>query len=145
MAVLFVGGVLEVGAEADDADGAWFETPEGVELGFFAGSGGDVGGPEVPLHLEFDGHVVVEVFGGFGDGVFDDGVGGVFGAVVVDVEALVGGGLGEVDGEDGGGGDAVGVGFSGGCGTKADAGELAEHGYERCWEGFEAKVGKPEA
>ena len=87
----------------------------------------------------------MEVFGGFGYGVFDDGVGGVFGAVVVDVEALVGGGLGEADGVDGGGGDAVGVGLSGGCGADADAGELAEHGGERCGEGFEAKVGEPEA
>ncbi len=145
VAVLFVGGVLEVGAEADDADGAGFESPEGVELGLFAGSGGEVGGPEVPLHFEFDGHVVVEVLGGLGYGVFDDGIGGVLGAVIVDVETLVGGRFGEVDGVDGGCGDAVGVGASGGCRTYADAGELAEHGGERRRERFEAKVGKPEA
>ncbi len=87
----------------------------------------------------------MEVLGGFGYGVFDDGVGGVFGAVVVDVEALVGGGLGEVDGVDGGGGDAFGVGVCGGFGIYADAGELAEHGGERRGEGLEAEVGEPEA
>ena len=32
------------------------------------------GGPELPPHLELVGHVVVELLGGFGDGVFDDGV-----------------------------------------------------------------------
>jgi hypothetical protein len=31
----------------------------------------------------------VEVLGGFGDGVFNDGIRGVFGAIVVDVKALV--------------------------------------------------------
>ena len=77
VAVLLVGGVVEVGTEADDADGAGLEAPEGVELGVGAGGGGDVGGPEVPAHLELVGHVVVELLGGFGDGVFDDGVFGV--------------------------------------------------------------------
>ena len=145
VAVLFEAGVVEVGAEAQDADGAGFVAPEGVELGFFGGGGGDVGGPEVPLHLELYGHVVVEVLGGLGDGVFDDGVGGVFGAVVVDVEALVGGGLGEVDGVDGGGGDAAGLGLCGGVGRGGYEGELAEHAGEGRGEGFEAKVGVPEA
>ena len=70
VAVLFEAGVVEAGAEAEDADGAGFVAPEGVELGVGGGGGGDVGGPEVPLHLELDGHVVVEVLGGFGDGVF---------------------------------------------------------------------------
>ena len=62
---------------------------------------------------------------------FDDGVGGVFGALVIDVEALVGGGLGEVDGIDGGGGDAAGLGFSGGVGRGGYEGELPEHAVER--------------
>ena len=47
----------------------------------------------------------MELLGGFGDGVFDDGAGGVlvfFGAFVVDVDALVGGRLGEADGIDAG-------------------------------------------
>ena len=115
VAVLFVAGVFEVGAEADDADGAGFEAPEGVELGLGGCGGGDVGCPECPAHLELDGHVVVEVLGGFGDGVFDDGTLGVgvfLGAGVVDVEALVGGGLGEGDGIDGGGGYALGSGVA---------------------------------
>ena len=110
VAVLFVGGVVEVGAEAEDADGGGFELPEGVELRLRFGwlpDGVGVGGPELPAHLELVGHVVVELLGGFGYGVFDDGGGGVFGAVVVDVEALVGGGFVEADGVDGGGGDAL--------------------------------------
>ena len=66
-----------------------------------------LGSPELPLHLELVGHVVVELLGGLGDGVFDDGGFGVFGAVVVDVDALVGGGFGEADGVDSGGGDTL--------------------------------------
>ena len=72
-------------------------------------------GPELPAHLELVGHVVVELLGGFGDGGFDKCVGGVGGwidwgvgrlAGGVDIDALVGGGLGEVDGIGGGSGDA---------------------------------------
>ena len=52
----------------------------------------------------------MELLGGFGYCGFDDGGGGVlvfFGAVVVDVDALVGGGFGETDGIDAGGCDAL--------------------------------------
>ncbi len=49
----------------------------------------------------------MELLGGLGDGVFDDGVLGGLGAVVVDVDALVDGGFVEADGVDGGGGDAL--------------------------------------
>ena len=93
-------------------------------------------GPELPPHLELVGHVVVELLGGLGDGVFDDGAGGVFGAVVVDVDALVGGGFVEADGVDAGGGDA---------GVFADEGELAHDRDEGRGEGVEAEVGEPEA
>ena len=94
------------------------------------------GEPELPAHLELVGHVVVELLGGFGDGVFDDGGRGVFGAVVVDVDALVGGGFGEADGVDGGGGDAI---------VSADEGELAHDRDQGRGEGVEAEVGEPEA
>ena len=63
-----------------------------------------VGSPEIPAHLELVGGIVVELLGGLGYGVFDDGGGGVLGAVVVDVDALVGGGFVEADGVGGGGG-----------------------------------------
>jgi hypothetical protein len=80
----------------------------------------------------------VELLGRFGDGVFDDGAGGVlvfFGAVVVDVDALVGGGFGEADGVNAGGRYTL---FS------ADQRELAHDRDHGRWEGFEAKVGEPE-
>jgi len=100
--------------------------------------GGDFRGPEFPSHLELVGHVVVELFGGFGDGVFDDGAGGVlvlFRAIVVDVDALVGGCLGEANGVDAGRSYAL---FS------ADERELAHDRDHRRRQGFEAEVGKPE-
>jgi hypothetical protein len=137
VAVLFEGGVVELGAEAEDADGRGLELPEGVEGGGFGDlRGAEVGGPELPAHLELVGHVVVELFGGLGDGVFDDGGGGVFGAVVVDVDALVGGGLGEADGIGRGCGDA---------GVFADEGELTHDRDHGRGEGVEAEVGEPEA
>ncbi len=129
MAVLFEAAVVELGAEAEDFDGGGLGLPEGVEAGGFvvrSGIGADVRGPELPVHLELVGHVVVELLGGFGDGVFDDGGGVVFGAVVVDVDALVGRGFGEVDGVDAGGGDA---------GVSADGGELAHDRDHRGREG----------
>jgi hypothetical protein len=154
MAVLVEAGVVELRAEAEDADGGGLEFPERIEGGGFVlrigvvvgvgfgidggVAGGDFGGPKLPVHLELVGHVVVELFGGFGDGVFDDGAGGVlvfFGAVVVDVDALVGGGLGEADGIDAGRSYAL---FS------ADERELAHDRDHRRREGFEAEVGKPE-
>jgi hypothetical protein len=93
VAVLVEAGVVELGAEAEDADGGGLLLPGGVEAAGFEGVGGvvDDGGPELPLHLELVGHVVVELLGGLGDGGFDEGVGGVFGALVVDVDALVDG------------------------------------------------------
>jgi len=102
--------------------------------------------PELPAHLELVGHVVVELLGGFGDGGIDGGVGWIGGGVDlggvggrawagVDVDALVGGGFGEVDGVCGGCGDT----FS------ADQGELAEHADERGGEGLQAEVWIPEA
>ena len=65
---------------------------------------GVFGGPELPAHLELVGHVVVELLGGFADGVLDGGVGFVgwgcdFGWLGggagggIDVDALVGGRL----------------------------------------------------
>ena len=62
--------------------------------------------------------------------------GRVGGAGVVDVDALVGGSFGEVDGVGRGGGDAV---------LFGDDGELAENGGEGLGEVVEAEVGEPEA
>jgi len=126
VAVLVEAGVVKFGAETEDTDSGGLELPEGIERdGFVLGidvvlgvgfgiDGGVVGvgfgGPEVPAHLELVGHVVVKLFGGLGDGSFDDGGGGIlvfFGAVVVDVDALVGGSFGEADRVDGGGCDAL--------------------------------------
>ncbi len=78
----------------------------------------------------------MELLGGFGYGVFDDGVFGLLGAVVVDVDALVGGGFVEADGVDAGRGDSF---------VSADEGELAHDRDERFGERFEAEVGEPEA
>ena len=133
VAVLIEAGVVELGAEAEDADGGGFEGPGGLQA-FCAV--GDRGCPETPLHLELIGHVFVELLCGFGDGVLDERVGGVFGAGVVDVDALVGGRFGEADRVDGGGGDAA---------LFADEGELAQHGDERGGKRFKAKVREPEA
>ncbi len=113
-------------------------------MGLVGGGDGDVGRPEVPAHLELVGCVVVELLGGFGDGVFDDGVGGVFGAVVVDVDALVGGGFVEADGIGGGGEDALATGWVLGAAGGADEGELAHDGDERGRQSFETEVGEPE-
>ena len=63
------------------------------------------------------------------------GVGGFLGAVVVDVEALVGGGFVEADGVGAGGRDA---------GVSADEGELAHDRDEGRGEVLEAEVGEPE-
>ena len=80
-----------------------------------------------------------ERVGRAGDGGLDDGVGAIFGASVVDVEALVDGCLGEGDG-------------IGGCGVYAlagrggaERGELAHDGDERRRERLQAEVGEPEA
>ena len=138
VAVLFVAGGVEGGAEAGDADGGRFEAPGGVE------AGGRLGVPEHPAHFELVGAVVVELLGGFGDGVFDDGafgVGSFGGTLVVDVDALVDGGLGPVDGVDGGGGDAAEVG--GGFAVFRDDGELAQDAGERGGQGFKAEVREP--
>ncbi len=148
VAVLLEAGVVELGAEAEDSDGRGLGLPEGVECGVVVvlvevgievgvgdAVGIDFGGPEVPLHLELVGHVVVELLGGFGYGVFDDGTGGVFGAVVVDVEALVGGGFVEADGVDAGCGDAL---------VSTNECELTHDRDEGVGEGFKAEVGEPE-
>ena len=101
--VLFEAGIVELRAEAEDLDCGWLELPEGVERdGFCDLVGAGFGRPELPAHLKLVGHIVVELLGGFGYGVFDDGGGGVFGAVVVDIDALVDGSFGEVDGIDAG-------------------------------------------
>jgi hypothetical protein len=134
------GGLVEllVGGVAFLVTGA--AEVEAVELG-----GGVFHGPELPAHFELVGHVVVELLGSFGDGGFDGFVGGSGGEVDlgrrggvesgVDVDALIGGRLGEVDGIGGGGGDAF----------AADQGELAEHSDERGGEALEAEVRVPEA
>jgi hypothetical protein len=109
---------------------------------------GLLGGPEQPAHLELEGHVVVELLGGLGDGGLDDGVGGVEGGVGEragrdagrggfgdDVDALVGGRLGEVNGIGRGGGDAL----------LADHGELAHDSGERGGQRLQTEVGIPEA
>jgi hypothetical protein len=155
MAVLLEAGVVELGAKAEEADGGGLEPPEGVERSGFkfgvrvnlgVGIGlrfGEFGRPEEPTHFELVGHVVVELLGGLGYSAFDDGAGGVlvfFGAVVGDVDALVGGGFGEANGIDRGGVDAL----AGGVGAAADEGELAHDRNQRRGQGVEAEVGKPE-
>ncbi len=103
------------------------------------------GDPEAPAHLELVGGVVVELLGGFGDGGFGEagvGVGG-FGAVVVDVNTLVDGGFGPVDGIRGGGGDAGELGM--GAGLAGDDDELAQDADEGVGQGLEPEVRKPEA
>jgi hypothetical protein len=96
-----------------------------------------VGGPELPGHFELVGHVVVKLLGGLGDGGLDDGFGGVGLVICVcgDVNALVDGRLGEVDGVGGGCGDAF----------RSDRGEMAEDADERGGEGLQAEVRVPEA
>ena len=152
LAILLEAGGVELRAEADDADGAWLELPEGVEAGggvefvrIFGGivgaAGAGVGRPEVPGHLELVGDVFVELLGGFGDGVFDDGGGGVlvvFGARIGDVEALVDGGFGEGERVGRGGLNA----FAGG--GAAELGELAHDAGEGGGQSVEAEVGEPE-
>ena len=151
--VLVEAGVVELRAKAEDTYGGELELPEGIEScgfvlgidvcveagGWIGGAGDDFGSPEIPAHLELVSHVVVELLGGFSDGVFDDGAGGVlvfFGAVVVDVDALVGGGFGEADGIDARRRNAL---------FAADEGELAHHRDHGRREGFEAEVREPEA
>ena len=136
VAVLLVSGIVEVRAEAENADGGGLELPKGIE------SGGWIVGicgfrePELPLHLELVSHIVVELLGGLGYGVFDDGGFGVLGAVVVDVDALIGRGFGEVDGIDRGSGDAF---FS------TNEHKLAEDRNQCGGQRLEAEVGEPEA
>jgi len=158
VAVLLEAGIVELGAEAEDADGGGLELPEGVEggglvfgvrvglkvgIGLGFGDGVDLRGPEEPAHLELVGHVVVELLGGLRYGALDDGTGGVlifFGAGVVDVDALVGGGFGEADGVDAGCVDAL----ARWVGAAADEGELAHDRDKGAGEGLEAEVGEPE-
>ena len=137
VAVLIEAGIVELGAETQDADGGGLLLPGGVETAGFKRFGGfvDDGGPELPLHLELVGHVVVELLGGFGDGGFDEGVGGLLGAFVVDVDALVDGGLGEAEGIGRGDGDAL---------VSADEGELAHHADQGFGQRVEAEVRVPE-
>jgi hypothetical protein len=78
----------------------------------------------------------VQLLGGLGDGVFDDGVLGGLSAVVVHVDSLVDGGFVEADGIDGGGSDPL---------FAADEGELAENRGERGRQRIEAEVREPEA
>lgn len=137
MAVLLEGGVVETGAEAEDANGRGLTLPEGVECGGLCDlNGAGVGRPEIPAHLELVGGVFVELLGGLGYGVFDEGGGGLFGAVIVDVETLIGGGLVEADGVGAGGPDAR---------VAADEGELAHDRDECRGEALETEVGEPEA
>ena len=163
-----VSGDVEAGAEAEDADGVGAEFPRSVGVGdrrivevvvgrvgvvVDAGAEGGAGvvgvgvfeRPELPAHLELVGHVVVELFSGFGDGALDGGVGGAAGGIDfgtvdsdalagVDVDALVGGGSVKLMGYGGRGGDAL----------AADYGELAEDASERRGQGFEPEIGEPE-
>lgn len=136
VAVLVEAGVVELWPEAEDANGRGLLTPERIEscgTGFgleITDWGGvlDVWSPELPTHLELVGGVFVELLGGFGYGVLDDGGFGVaafFGTVVVDVDALVGWRFGEAERIGGGGYDALG--FGRGAGRCADGGELAHN------------------
>ena len=104
------------------------------------------GRPQVPAHLELISHVLVELLGGFGYRGLECGVvctgGGVnFGAVDpgaladVNVDTLVAGRLGEVDGICGCGGDTL----------STHQRELAQDSGERARQGFEAEVGVPQA
>ena len=133
--VLFIGGLVEHGAEAEDLDGGWLGEPKGVECG---GPFGIFGGPEAPLHLELVGHIVVELLGSLSNGVVDDGVLGGLGAVIIDVDTLVDGCFVEGDGVNGGRGDSLGFWTGDGC-------ELAEDADELAGQAVKAEVGKPEA
>ena len=139
VAVLLVRAEVEVGAEANDANADGLEAPSGVEAGWTG-----FGDPEAPAHFELVGGVVVELLGGFGDGVFGErGVGlGGFRAFVVDVDALVDGGFGPVDGIGGGSGDAGKLGLS--ATFAGDGDELTEHADECVGEGLEPEVREPE-
>ena len=64
-------------------------------------------------------------------------------ALVVDVNALVDGGLGPVDGIGAGGGDAGELGL--GAAFAGDGDELTEHADERVGEGLETEVREPKA
>ena len=132
-ALLFVVGLL-VGLDG----------PGEAEAG--ADGVGWLGGPELPTHLELVGHVVVKLLGGLGDGGLNGGVGGGgvrvhlggqarVGAGGFGVEALVGGGFGEVNGIRAGSNDAA----------ASDDGELAHDAGEGAGERFQAEVGVPEA
>ena len=135
--VLFESGIVEAGAKANNSDGCGLPLPEGIECcGFGDLIGARVGRPEIPSHLELVSGVVVELLGCLGYCIFDEGGGGVLGAVVVDVKALVGGGFVEADWVGAGGPDA---------GVPADEGELAHDRDKGRGEGVEAEVGEPEA
>jgi hypothetical protein len=147
VSILLEGGIVKLGAEAEDADGRRLKLPDGIEAGGFeAGIEVDggirglevdaLGGPKLPTHLELVGHVVVKLFGGLSYGAFDEGGRGVFGTVVVDVDALVGGGFIEADGVDAGCGNSL---------VSADERELAHDRHHRGRECVQAEVGKPEA
>ena len=104
VAVLIVGCLVEVGAEAGNPNACRFKPPGRIKRGFLA-LRASIRQPEHPAHLEFVGAVVMQLFGSFGDRVFDDGcfrVGRAFGAVVVDVDALIGGRLRPIDRVDAG-------------------------------------------
>jgi hypothetical protein len=167
VSVLLVTGDVEAGAESENADGLGAQPPivvgevegGGIEIGVgvvLVAAGGEAKGaecgivallgPELPVHLELVGHVVVELLGGFGDGgvdefvgCFDGGIdwdGGVeVGRGRLDVDALVGGRLGEVNGIGGGSGDTLG----------ADQCKLAQDAGKRGGKGLQAEVGIPEA
>ena len=139
--------VMEAGLVEDGFEGLLVLVGGGgVVFGVVGAWGFGLRLPEEPAHFELVGGVVVELLGGFGDGVFDDGVldvGGVFGALVVDEDALIDGGLCPVDGVGGSGGDAAEL--AGGFAFSGDGGELAENARQRRWEGLQAEVGEPEA
>ena len=115
-----------------------------VQAGVEAGGAG-LGDPEAPAHFELIGGVVVELLGGFGDGVFGEWRRRRrrLAALVVDVNALVDGRLGPVDRIGAGGGDAGELGV--GAAFTRDSNELTEHAGECVGEGLETEVREPEA
>ena len=87
----------------------------------------------------------MQLLGGFGDGIFDDGtfrILGGLGAVVIDVDSLIGGRLGPVDRVDAGCCDAaeraVGLAILG------DDRKLPQHAYKRCRQRLQSKVRVPQ-
>jgi len=127
VAILFVGGVVELGAEAEEAHSGLLRLPDGIECDGFRDLGlAGVGRPELPAHLELVGGVIVKLLRGLGDCVFDERGGAVLQAIVENVSALVDGRFTEGDWVCARGDDSRILG---------DKCELAHDRYHRSWQG----------